>query len=389
LYVRSLVEHLPDGASVALAALKGRHAPLLDDAFSWRVMASGSFLTRYEPSYRLGPGWLGDFAAVFAVRSHLLSYLARLGNDITGFGQKNGVTSVLAILESPSAMLLAAPVARSLGVPLHTLVWDVPEQVLPRWGHSGWSARILKRGFEDAIRASTSIGVLSEPMAGYVEAVARRPTHLLRQPIEPHWGEGSAYSATEGTVFLGFAGSVTAAAEIEAVMRALDTVGWKLQGRRVVLRVYSNRFVCTADCERHVEFLGYAADTPDVVRGLAACDILLLPQPFSVRDDPFVRYSFPTKFTTYLAARRPILLIAPETSALVGYFRNNDLPAVCAELSAAEILSQVESLLDPGCVATCKDRYRVAAERDFSVSVFRRSLAALLATGDAGAISHA
>jgi hypothetical protein len=149
-----------------------------------------------------------------------------------------------------------------------------------------------------------------------------------------------------------------------------------LDGRRVRLRVFGLRFVCQARTARWIEYRGYVPETVDVVRGLSECDLLFLPQPFGPQGRPFAEYSFPTKFTTYLAAGRPILVLAPPWSALNAFCREHQLPIVCDQLDDRAIRDSLRRLAgDLNESRAIAERLQAVAESEFSRSLARSRLA--------------
>jgi glycosyltransferase involved in cell wall biosynthesis len=323
-------------------------------------------------------GVVGEVIAAAGVFARLQPHARKLVADGAEFGKSLGVNRVIAILDGPLAMLMAAPLAERLQVSLHALVWDVPEHVLPSFGHTAWSTGPLRRGFDAALRRSESVAVMSRAMQRRFADEYGARTTILRQPIDAEWTSGVGGDSPRGDddFVIGFAGSVTAREEVELLCRALDAMNWTLSGRRVRLRVFGLRFVCQAQAPRWIEYRGYVPDTADVVRGLGACDLLFLPQPFGAPGRPFAEYSFPTKFTTYLAAGRPMLVLTPAYSAVGEFCREHELPIVCdrSEIVAIrEFLGRFAG--DPGEALELEERLRAVAASEFSRQTSQTRLA--------------
>lgn len=344
------------------------------------VQASMLVRRRFEPAYRRLPGWLGDLLAAAAVRSKLIPRVRSLIPAIAGFARDCRSNALLAVMDCPTSMLLAAPLSRELGIPLHCLVWDMPDYLLEKLGHRGAGADPILAAFADAIRSSLSVTVMSEAMQSEMRSDYGKDAEILRQPIDPAWHPSSPEPDPPQSDFvIGFAGSVSAKAEIENLLEALDLVDWKLCGRRVRFRVFGLRFICQAKSPRWIEFRGYQPAVADVVAGLTACDLLYLPQPFGELNARFSRYSFPTKLSTYLAAKRPILACAPQDGSLSRFFEANRLSYVVnsdTRESLTHALKRIAS--DPAGREESAAQLLQVVQDQFGVERARRILASQL-----------
>lgn len=372
IYVRSLCGLLPPG-SCAVAALLGPN-DVWTPATELELAGSLRLERKYESVYRPLRGILGEALALAGVVGRLQPHVRRLVEQTTNWARQEQIERVIAVLDGPSTFLMAAALADRLDVPLQTLVWDAPEHVLSLFGHTGWSAGPLRRGFGAALRRSASVAVMSGAMQRrFADEYGARCT-ILHQPIDDRWIATSSVGPrhADEEFLIGFAGSVTARDELELLCRALDSVEWWLAGRPVRLRIYGLRYVCQAQTARWIDYRGYVPETADVVAGLAECDVLFLPQPFGAAGRPFAEYSFPTKFTTYLAAGRPLLLLAPEYSALAEFCRDHDLPIVCTQPDAAALLEHLQRVASaPALARDIEQRQQAVAAEEFSVRVAR------------------
>ena len=322
-YLRSICRLLPMQVVVA-ALLDSRESYSPQEGDPQHVLR---LERRYEHAFRPVRGRIGEFAGRLAARSILQSHARSLVSPIADFARSHQVDSVFAVMDCPTSMLLAAPIASSLGVPLRTLVWDMPDFQLGQLGHTPASGSAVLHAFDRALRQSEAIAVMSREMAEEFGDRHGGDPVLLRQPVDPDWlGTAAAiHPSPSGEFVIGFAGSVTAKAEMEVLMGALDRSNWMVGGKHVRFRVFGQRYLCHSRQPRWIEYRGYQRSVSDVVAGLSECDLLFLPQPFSPRFQRFTDYSFPTKLTTYLAARKPVLLLAPESSALSRFFAHHDL----------------------------------------------------------------
>lgn len=99
--------------------------------------------------------------------------------------------------------------------------------------------------------------------------------------------------------------------ELKFVIQAQDAPKW--------IRNFKN--------VHHQEFVDYE-DLPKV---FAQADILVLPYDFSPESTDFIRYSMPTKASEYMASGTPIIIFAPEDTALVQYAEKYNWAEVVTE----------------------------------------------------------
>lgn len=71
---------------------------------------------------------------------------------------------------------------------------------------------------------------------------------------------------------------------------------------------------------------------------LSSADVLFLPLSFDSAFEAIVRYSFPSKFTDYLAADCPIVILAPCYASVAAYSRKYGCAIVVSELSELSLL---------------------------------------------------
>jgi hypothetical protein len=89
----------------------------------------------------------------------------RLARRIVDFGRREQVDRVWCILQGQTMIRLALPVARGLGVPLLSQVWDHPSWWLDAHGVDPLTSRFVGRLYKQVLRRSRRIGAASFVMA--------------------------------------------------------------------------------------------------------------------------------------------------------------------------------------------------------------------------------
>lgn len=101
--------------------------------------------------------------------------------------------------------------------------------------------------------------------------------------------------------------------EIKFVIQAQDAPKWIQNFKNV----------------HHQEFVDYE----ELPRVFAQADILVLPYDFSPESTDFIKYSMPTKASEYMASGTPIIIFAPQDTALVQYAKKYNWAEVVTENS--------------------------------------------------------
>src|SRR5690606_16239698 len=79
----------------------------------------------------------------------------------------------------------------------------------------------------------------------------------------------------------------------------------------------------------------------ELPRAFASADFLILPYDFSEKSIRFIGFSMPTKAPEYMASGTPIIVFAPEETALVQYVQRFD----CAEIITKNCVKTLKSSL--------------------------------------------
>ena len=91
----------------------------------------------------------------------------------------------------------------------------------------------------------------------------------------------------------------------------------------------------------HQEFVAY----DDLPKVFSQADFLILPYDFSPQSTSFIKYSMPTKASEYMASGTPIIIFAPQDTALVQYAENYKWAEVVTENSITAISAKLKELV--------------------------------------------
>ncbi|MBK9128086.1 MAG: hypothetical protein IPM13_09830 [Phycisphaerales bacterium] len=297
---------------------------------------------------------------------------------VVSFARGQGVERVWAIPERPHMFRIAREVSRALCCPLYATIWDPPEAVAMTHHLDRLSTDVMLRDFDALMRGLVACSVMSEGMqARYAPRYGVRSVILRHGIDEALWMPPGPRPQSDERLMIGFAGTANGPGEWRALVAALNSTRWKLDGRQVVLRTLSHSICESTPAEAHIEHLGYRP-LPDVVQHLSDCDMLYLPF-FS---EPAWRVSadtvFPTKLTTYLAAGRPVLYHGPPGSAVERFFERYPAGLCCTSREPREILGALRRVAgEPGNYRRMTAAGEAARREELSAEVFKRRIAEL------------
>ncbi|MDB5143488.1 MAG: glycosyl transferase group 1, partial [Mucilaginibacter sp.] len=94
-------------------------------------------------------------------------------------------------------------------------------------------------------------------------------------------------------------------------------------------------------CVEHKSFVAYD-DLPKVFSG---ADFLILPYDFSPKSIQFIGYSMPTKATEYMISGTPVIIFAPEQTALVSYAKKHQWAKIVTDNNVTTLSEAITSLI--------------------------------------------
>jgi hypothetical protein len=293
------------------------------------------------------------------------------------FGKAQNVTEVWAVLDTPAAIEMAMPVAVGLGVPLKAMVWDDIEHNTRYFGLDRLTAWRCRSAFDAVIAHASRLAVIGESMREEYLRRYRKHGVIVRHGADtPPTALQSLHNETE--IRIGFAGSVTARSAFECLLAALDELKWTIGDRPITLVLMGGRFDLWSRVPRRIECLGWRT-VDETIEILSQCTLNYLPQPFEPDWRPFSQLSFPSKLTTYLAARAPILLHAPAGSSLPKFFARYPFGEIRDQLEPSQLGRAIETLAcDQSVRATALAASGRALAEEFTTARFRDSFAEFL-----------
>ncbi len=302
-------------------------------------------------------GVLGRIAAVLDRRWRFEREVSAAVDHAVELGRHHGVGKVWMVLDCPATLAMGSAVAKRLGQPLLSLVWDMPDYLLRHAQLDRLTRARLGARFADSMRRSERVAVVSEPMARVLEARYAARTIVVRTPVSPEDPVGDARRGDEYTI--AFAGSLHATSAWRSLLAALALRRWRVRDRPVRVRVLSTFLRMESTEPVQIEYLGFQ---PEAIRDevLRSADLLYLPMPFEERLADLSSYSFPAKLSSYIAAGRPVFVHAPRQSALALFAQQHPIGVLCVDLDPERIAAALDAF---AVDAAGEERSRAALAR--------------------------
>ncbi len=246
--------------------------------------------------------------------------------------------------------IAATLAARIVGVPIILIVHD-------DWVEMNKVVYVFRRFstpiFQWVLSSASVVYVVSEPMRQHllekfgVSSKVQYPGTFLN-PYADQKAEAESNDLAPLKIFYGgmiyhtVRDSIYFLADTVKAMNALHTLT-----RPVEVHFYGNvsdadRSSLTAGSES-IKIHGWLGQG-ELQKTLAEADILFLPVGFVESAEYYARTSFPSKFADYLAASRPILVLAPENAFIVQYAREHNCAAVVVEQDQSQLWDAIKSL---------------------------------------------
>lgn len=337
----------------------------------WLGAPSCATQIRREERFRsLGPK-LGKMARVpvyFYIRKiHARKMIA----DAVRFGREQRIEQVWALLNSPQIIYIAGRIAVALRVPLVVTVLDPPERFSYDLGMDSFSQRVLIKDFAKNLCNAAKVAVISEPMRDeyhhcYSLDAIVQPQGLsqsLKQPVSEKINDDAKFT-------IGFAGFTYANKEFSTLLAALDSVGWKIAGKEVIVRILSSSMNINNTKKVNIEFLGWRP-LEETIAILSKSDVNFIPYWFDQAYELAARLSFPSKFSAYLASGRPVFILAPEYASPNLFIKKYPVGLACQTLDSAEIICTLTRFIrEPELYAKMARASQEAFDREFDFKIF-------------------
>lgn len=332
-----------------------------------------------ENAWRILPSKLGVFTARARELRNERRHIPRLADEIAEFGREFGADTVWCVLQGQTMIRLAEPVADRLSARLRTLVWDPFEWWMRDRRVDRFTRKSVERSFGGALKRSESCAVASWAMGEkysavyggkYVPVISSRDESWVQPPGE------ALHNKEEVTI--GIAGQLYASSEWGNLLLTLEKSKWRIEGRKVKIRMLGPSAKVHASTPANFEYLGWH-NQPETIRLMSEADILYLPYWTDPEFEMEARLSFPSKLVSYLAAGRPVMFHGPEYASPARFLAKHEAALNCYTLENTKIYDTLARMvLDVDLYRNLSVNGRRAFDEYFTLARMRESFAEFL-----------
>lgn len=295
------------------------------------------------------PNWFFDKTVSRLIENIKDFYIQkRIIKKAIEFGKQNQVDCVWGILQGKTMIVSALKIAKGLGVPLLTQIWDEPEWILSNTNLDQQTKEEVLKEFDRAIKSSIICAAASSPMSEDYHKKYRVKTAVFLGSLDKKMAHPSAQKLNSGKEFkVGFAGQMYAFREWEALINVLEKVNWKIKDKDVKIYLLGkfNPLRIWLKAKGRIRALGYKSQK-DTLKILSKMDILYCPYWFDKEYEKVARSSFPSKLTIYLASGRPVIFHGPRYASPAKFIEKNHCGILCDSLKAKDILSNLNYIAE-------------------------------------------
>ena len=243
-----------------------------------------------------------------------------------------------AILDSTTIIDVVFHLAPQLSCPLIVQIWDDPLHLCIQRNYDALTKKRTVTRFQTILRQASRIGVICEAMQAAYQDTCPGDYVIIRHGIQRHENEviPQFEAPHPGEFRIGLAGSMYSIASWRVLQSTLDELDWTLDGRQVVLEVAGSRIEFHSQAKASCRFYGWR-NPQEIHQQMMACDVCYMPQAFEPQYAPLTELSFPTKFSTYAATGRPILVHTPPNGSLTPFCAEQNIKLVCNTLNQNEL----------------------------------------------------
>lgn len=261
--------------------------------------------------------------------------------------KKEKPTKIWIVITSPQLVFVSKRVLIKLkNIQLYTSVWDAPEEFSLLLEMPIVFRKKMLNDFYYLLNNSVKLGVSSTNMKKEYEMRFNKECFVLQGDVTEVKSRNIFSNQTNDYMIFGFAGSIYTPEVWDALFNALDLVAWKLKGKDVKIRIIGNSIVFTPPSHCMIEYFG--KQPINKVRDILSDSFLnFVPYRFSEITKYGSSVAFPSKISTYLAAKKPIFTIAPSYSTPSQFVNEYEVGVACNSLLPEDIIFCLDKFILP------------------------------------------
>lgn len=287
-------------------------------------------------------------------KKELSSYyfqINKLKKQLLKYVKENKITKIWCPLQGEVLTLLLNYIYSKTHIPYYVQVLDPIEWWIKEYHFNAKREKQTLKNYQKLLMNSKTCMTASPSMSKYYKSKYKVNSIEIMPSIKVSHTKIPAKDNSKFIIAL--AGQIYAKDEFDALLTALDKMGWEYNNKKIFFKYYGNWLDSYINKEKHQEYLSNIIInnfTPqeELMEVLSQCDLLYCPYFFS--DDKILKkvseLSFPSKLITYLSIKVPTLLHAPSYSSPNLFLKDTNSVYHMNTMKTDEIITILETIMD-------------------------------------------
>ncbi len=312
-------------------------------------------------------------------RQAQLKVVPELYSQALRFATEVGATDIWIVLEGQTLIRLAHMLVTQSGLPIHVQVMDPPRWWLQAHNVDARSSEEVLRQFDEVLRGSAGCAAASWAMASHFRHAYKARGTAVVPALDTQLALSAASSPGDGSLRVAFSGQAYSSEELNDLIGAMVDIRNSGRFREVELHAFTNYIPTEVPGSASVIRSRGWISQKDLVRELAAMDLLYCPYWFSAEMRETSNLSFPSKLVTYFASGRPVVFHGRADSSPGRFLRENAAAFFCFRPGKDAIRNTLErSLMRPADYAEISANGRALVDSKFSFEALKASFSDFL-----------
>lgn len=318
----------------------------------------------------------GFFRSLYMNNKIALKDLPKIADQIVNFAKDNKSELVFVLIQGQTLTRLVRIVSNLSGLKYVAQTWDPLEWWLKDYGFDKITSAINMREFSRVAKHAKCFASMSWAMSNMFETEYGAKCITNIPGLEVGKVKPSDISLKDKFV-IAFAGQLYAIKELDILVKALEKMDWKHNGREIKLVLYGKKFDDKYNKYEGIKIKGYVPQGK-LLSLLASADLLYCPYWFDKEFEKASRISFPSKLTSYLKSGVPVLVHAPSYASPRIFLEEYNAAYICGSMKEDDMVVKLKEIIEDSNRKTIANRGYDLFERYLTYKQMKKSLFASL-----------
>lgn len=297
-----------------------------------------------KPRENYGCSKWGSVASFLGNNYNANIKLPKIKKEIITVIKKNEIDLVWSVVQGQTMIKLINSLAKTLKIPYVVEVWDPPQWWLAENKFDKYTYKSVMKAFGHLLKNAQCCMAASHNMAIEYSKMYSANTITVIPSLSEELQTIPKRIVSDDEFVIGFAGQLYARDEFMILIKALNALNWQYNGKKIRIVLYGAYFNFNFDCMANIILRGWVKQE-QVLDELAGMDLLYCPYWFDQKFSIIARLSFPSKLTTYLKTKTPVLIHAPYYASTSKFVTDRENAYVCNNQSIDCMKEKMEYII--------------------------------------------